>query len=257
MARFNHSNGRALAVDGAEIYFEITGDERGRPLVLLHGGMGNIEDFNSFIAPLGEFRLIGIDSRGHGASTLGNAPLTYERLEKDLTAVLDHLSLARTTVLGFSDGGIVAYRLAIHQPSRVERLITIGAPNNRSEDTVPILERVTVESWNQKFPGTQPLYQRLNRQPDFAAFVAASKKLWLDESPAGYPGGAVKGIRCPTLLVRGDADHLFSLAEAAELRTLIRDSQLLHLPNAGHVAFDDSREMCLLGVRQFLGAPAA
>jgi len=257
MTRFSHGNGRTLAIDGADIYCEITGNEQGRPLVLLHGGMGNIEDFNPFVAGLGAFRLIGIDSRGHGASTLGKAPLTYARLEQDLVAVLDHLSLTRTAVLGFSDGGIVAYRLAIHQPLRVERLITIGAPNNRSEDTVPILERVTAESWNEKFPETKPLYRRLNPQPDFEAFVAASKKLWLDESPAGYPGMAVKGIRCPTLIVRGDEDHLFSLAEAVELRTLIADSQLLHLPKAGHTAFDDSREMCLLGVKQFLGTSAA
>lgn len=35
MARFTHSNGRSVAIDGAQIYFEITGNERGRPLVLL------------------------------------------------------------------------------------------------------------------------------------------------------------------------------------------------------------------------------
>jgi pimeloyl-ACP methyl ester carboxylesterase len=257
MARFKHSNGHTLAIEGADIYFEITGNERGPPLLLLHGGMGNIEDFHGVTEQLDDYRLIGIDSRGHGASTLGTGPLSYERLEKDVVAILDHLSLERTTVLGFSDGGIVAYRLAIHQPARVERLITIGAPHDRSEDTIPILERVTAESWNQRFPQTKPLYQRLNPQPDFAAFVAASKKLWLDESPAGYPGKAVRNIRCPTLLVRGDQDHLFSLAEAVELRTLIADSQLLHLPKAGHVAFDDSREMCLLGLQQFLGTSAA
>jgi pimeloyl-ACP methyl ester carboxylesterase len=252
MVRFDHTKGCALNVEGAEIYFESIGDDRGPPLVLLHGGMGHIEDFNAFVEGLSDFRLIGVDARGHGKSTMGTAGLSYERLEKDLAAVLAHLAITRATILGFSDGGIVGYRFAINQPSRVERLITIGGPCSLPDDTAAILESVTAESWSGKFPESVAAYQKHNPQPDFAAFVAASKKMWLDESAAGYPGRGVKAIRCPTLIVRGDQDPLFSLPEAVELRTLIPSSQLLNLPEAGHVAFDDSRQMCLLGVRQFL-----
>jgi pimeloyl-ACP methyl ester carboxylesterase len=252
MIRFDHEKGRTLAVDGAEIYFESTGSDRGAPLVLLHGGMGNIEDFNAFVAGLGDLRLIGVDARGHGKSTLGTTGLSYERLEKDLDAVLEHLSITRTNILGFSDGGIVGYRFAMNQPSRVEKLITIGGPCSLSDDTAAILEAVTAERWNEKFPETVAAYQKHNPRPDFEAFFAASKKMWLDESAAGYPRQGVRAIRCPTLIVRGDQDPLFSLAEAVEIRTLIEKSQLLHLPEAGHVAFDDSRDLCLLGVKQFL-----
>jgi pimeloyl-ACP methyl ester carboxylesterase len=252
MVKFDHAKGRTRAIDGAEIYFECAGNDRGPPLVLLHGGMGNIEDFNGLVQGLDDFRLVGIDSRGHGKSTLGTAPLSYERLEKDLVAVLEHLSIAQANILGFSDGGIVAYRLAIHQPAKVRKLITIGAPSGLPDDTAAILESVTADSWNKKFPETKVSYQRLNPRPDFEAFVAASKRMWLDKSASGYPGKGVQAIPCATLIVRGDQDHLFSLDEAVELRTLIRDAQLLNLPNAGHAAFNDSKEMCLLGVQQFL-----
>jgi pimeloyl-ACP methyl ester carboxylesterase len=252
MGIFDHEKGRTHTVDGAEIYFECAGDDRGPPLVLLHGGMGHIEDFNELVQGLDDFRLIGIDSRGHGKSTLGTAPLSYERLEKDLLAVLEHLSIPRANVLGFSDGGIVGYRFALQQPAKVGKLITIGAACGLSEDTAVILERVTADSWNQRFPETKVAYQRLNPRPDFEALVAASKRMWLDKGASGYPGKRVKAISCPTLIVRGDQDHLYSLAEAVELRTLIRDAQLLHLPNAGHVVFNDSKEMCLLGIKQFL-----
>jgi pimeloyl-ACP methyl ester carboxylesterase len=252
MPSFDHQSGRTLAVDGAEIYFESTGSDRGPPLVLLHGGMGNIEDFNGLVSGLGDFHLIGIDARGHGKSTLGATGLSYERLEKDLAAVLGHLSIPRATILGFSDGAIVAYRFALSHPSKVEKLISIGGPCDLPDDTAAILESVTAQSWSRKFPETVAAYQKHNPQPDFDAFVAASRKMWLDRSAAGYPGRRIEAIECPTLIVRGDQDPLFSLAEAVEIRTLIERSQLLHLPAARHVVFDDSREMCVLGVKQFL-----
>ena len=56
----------------------------------------------------GRWRLIGIDLRGHGRSTLGNTPLTYARHEADVRAVLDALGITRCAMFGFSDGGVVS-----------------------------------------------------------------------------------------------------------------------------------------------------
>ena len=67
MTTFTHSSGHYLSVDDAEIYFEIIGNPKGSPLLLLHGGLGNLTDFNGIVAQLAsEFRLIGVDFRGHG-----------------------------------------------------------------------------------------------------------------------------------------------------------------------------------------------
>ena len=254
MVKFDHRKGRSHTIEGAEIYYEVTGNDSGPPLVLLHGGMGNIEDFNGLVAGLGDFHVIGIDARGHGKSTLGTAPLSYERLERDLVAILEHLSIAQANILGFSDGGIVGYRFAMHHCAKIDKLIAIGAPYYLSDDTAVILESMTPDRWDKRFPETNIAYQQHNPRPDFDAFVAASKMMWLDRSEAAYPGRGVKAIQCPTLIVRGDQDHLFSLTEAVELRTLIGNSHLLHLPEAGHAVFNDSRQMCLLGVQQFLRA---
>lgn len=69
---FDHESGESLDTDGAKIYFEICGNPEGPPLLMLHGGFGTIEDFNIFLPGLGnDFKIIGIDSRGHGRSTLG------------------------------------------------------------------------------------------------------------------------------------------------------------------------------------------
>ena len=61
----------------ADIYFEFIGKEDAPLLLILHGGFGTIEDFNNLTDDLcDDFKIIGIDSRGHGKSTLGSKALT-------------------------------------------------------------------------------------------------------------------------------------------------------------------------------------
>lgn len=65
--KFNHETGEHFEIDGAEIYVEETGNENAPVLLFLHGGFGNIEDFNSILSLFeNEFRVVGIDSRGQG-----------------------------------------------------------------------------------------------------------------------------------------------------------------------------------------------
>lgn len=253
---FDHESGESLDVGGARIYFEICGNQEGPSLLMLHGGFGTIEDFNVFLPSVSDdFRVIGIDSRGHGKSTLGSKELTYELLQQDVLRVLEHLGLTSVSIIGFSDGGIVGYRLAALTPLRVEKMVTIGAAWRLLEDDPvrEIFSRVTPESWRTKFPETVELYQRLNPEPDFDAFAWTSVRMWLDSSASGYPHEAVGDISCPLLIVRGDEDHLVSLADIAELRQRIKGSKLLNVPFAGHVAHEDQRETFLISLKQFLG----
>jgi len=67
MRNFNHHSGEHLEIDGAKIYYEITGKENSPALLVLHGAFGNLEDFNAILPDLdNDFRVIGIDSRGQG-----------------------------------------------------------------------------------------------------------------------------------------------------------------------------------------------
>jgi pimeloyl-ACP methyl ester carboxylesterase len=58
----------------------------------------------------GDYHIIGIDSRGHGKSTLGTGKLTYRRSQLDVEAVVNRLYLKNIDIIGYSDGGIIAYR---------------------------------------------------------------------------------------------------------------------------------------------------
>jgi pimeloyl-ACP methyl ester carboxylesterase len=255
MNTFDHRSGEHLEVDGAKIYYEICGNKEGRPLLFLHGGIGTIEDFNGILSGVGgDFRILGIDSRGHGKSTLGSQELTYEALQRDVLKVLEHLGIDSVSIVGFSDGGIVACRLAALTSLKIEKLVAIGTHWRLPSDDPAreILSRVTGESWKRKFPETYEAYQKHNPEPDFDAFVRSAVKMWLDSGASGYPNQAVRKISCPLLIVRGDDDHLVSLRDTVELREMIGGAKLLNLPFAGHVAFEDQKDMFLIGLKQFL-----
>ena len=143
---FNHKTGKYLEVDGANIYYEEI-ENTGKPILLfLHGGSGNIEDFNSVLQMFtADYHIIGIDSRGHGKSTLGTDKLTYKRLELDVEAVINHLHLKDINIIGYSDGGVIAYRLAASNRISIRKIITIGATWSLSD--AELFERL-MTTWN-------------------------------------------------------------------------------------------------------------
>lgn len=225
---------RFVTVDGASLRTVLTGDPSGPPLVLLHGGMGSVEDFAAVIPLLADrFRLIGVDSRGHGRSTLGRRALAYPQLERDVVAVLDALGLARVALVGFSDGGIVAYRLAIAHPDRVAALVTIGADWKLEEGPVrDRLASVTPASWRERFPSAEAEYTARNPEPDFDGLVTGCVTMWTD--PDGYPGEAVAQISAPLTIVRGADDPLTSHTMAVELQRLVPQAELIEIDDAAH-----------------------
>lgn len=237
---FDHASGQTLAVGDAQIYFEEAGTPDAPPLLCLHGGLGDMRDLNPVLPALAaRFRLIGIDFRGHGRSTLGSQPLGYALYQADVLAVLRHLGIAAARVLGFSDGGIVGYRLAGESGVfKVLQLAAIGAQWRLLADdpSLPLLQGLTQDDWAGMFPKALPYYQAHNPAPDFERLLKQVKAMWANAQADNYPGEAVRGIAAPTLLIRGDRDELCSLEELAALRQRISDSALLNLPFANHAA---------------------
>lgn len=253
---FDHSGGRHVTSGDARLYVEERGAPDLPPLLLLHGGFGNIEDFNGIAPALSRcFRLIGIDSRGHGASTLGATPLSYALLADDLSQVIDTLALEDFGILGFSDGGIAACRYGARRDPRLSGIVTIGANWEMSEDDPAweLLSGMSSELWQRMFPASCESYRRLNPEPDFDRLAAAVLGMWRDLGPNGYPGHLMGWIDCDLLAVRGDLDPLTSLESLARLRQVKAEASLLNIPFADHAAFDDAPEILLPAIGRFFG----
>lgn len=101
---------------------------QGLPLILLHG---NGEDHTYFVHQIDRFskayRVIALDTRGHGQSPRGEKPFTIKQFAEDLHDFMDAKGIAQATLLGFSDGGNIALTFALKYPERVERLVLNGA----------------------------------------------------------------------------------------------------------------------------------
>lgn len=99
----------------------------GPALVLLHG---NGEDYRCFEKQIGpfsrRFRVVAIDSRGHGGSGMGE-PFSLKAMADDVANVLDALRIERASVVGFSDGGNAALYFALRHPDRLNKLVLAGA----------------------------------------------------------------------------------------------------------------------------------
>ena len=255
MSAFDHTSGKYYNIEGADIYYEIKGSKTGPVILLLHGGCGSMEDFGPMMPMLDKkYCIIGVDSRGHGKSTMGNKKLTYERLQKDVEGVLRYLDIKKLTIVGLSDGGITAYRLAVFSSLHIERLITMGARWHMNDAILikGVLLKITPESWREKFPEMYTAYQKLNPEPNFNELMQALLAMWLDEGESGYPNEQLKQLACSLLIVRGDKDNLLSRKSAAGLADLLKNAVLLNIPFAGHVAFVDQPEIFKISLQQFL-----
>ena len=108
-----------------ELHFSEQG--AGEPLILLHGNGEDSSYFEHQVPLLAEsFRVIALDTRGHGESPRGTAPFTLDQFADDLGCFMDAHGVKAAHLLGFSDGANIALLFALAYPERVLSLVLNG-----------------------------------------------------------------------------------------------------------------------------------
>ncbi len=106
---------------------------QGKTLILLHGNGENCDYFCHQIDAFStKYRVIALDTRGHGKTPRGDKPFTIRQFADDLLDFMNEKKIEKAHLLGFSDGGNIAMIFAIKYPERVDRLILNGANMNAS-----------------------------------------------------------------------------------------------------------------------------
>jgi pimeloyl-ACP methyl ester carboxylesterase len=199
--------GRYADVNGINLYYVTYGT--GRPMILLHGGLGSGEMFGPILPTLAErHQVIAVDLQGHGRTADIDRPIDVRLMADDIAALIDHLGLDRPDVVGFSLGGGVALQTAIRHPEKVGRLVSASANIRRNAIYPEMLgQQAQVNAAAAEFMKETPmyrLYQRVAPRPeDFPRLLdkigaAMAKDFDYTEE--------VRGLQVPTLIVAADAD---------------------------------------------------
>ena len=203
-----HGTGSYAGVNGLNMYVEIHG--AGRPLILLHGGLGSGEMFGGpVLAAFAEHhRVIVPDLQGHGRTADIDRPLDLDLMADDIAALIDHLGLGRPDLVGYSLGGGVAFRTAVKYPDKIGKLVVASAYFRSDAPYSDILaQQGQVSAAAAEFMKDTPMYQLYHRvapRPEDFGQILDKIGAYMAQ-PFDFTED-LRGLQVPTMLVCADAD---------------------------------------------------
>jgi pimeloyl-ACP methyl ester carboxylesterase len=232
----NSKVGKYAEVNGIRLYYEVYGE--GHPLVVLHGNGGSIENATSHYPELiKRYKVIAVDSRAQGKSTDTDAPLTYEIMASDISALLDELKIDSAYVWGQSDGAILGLMLAMNHPGKVKKVLAFGA--NIQPDSNAVF------SWAVNFS-----LREIKESKDLK--VKKLNQLMIDHPNVPYSN--LSRINIPVLIMAGDRD-VIRPEHTLKLFQNIPRSQLCIIPGATHGASWEKKDLFLSLLYDFFDKP--
>jgi pimeloyl-ACP methyl ester carboxylesterase len=263
--------------DGYEMFVQEVGS--GFPLVVLHGGPGlDHTTFRPWLDPLGdELRLLYVDERGQGRSErVDPETLSLEVFARDVDLLAEALGLERFALLGHSFGAIVTTWHAIEAGTAAAYVISGGGDASGPmmadvEASLAVMgERgeAIAETWERE--------QTVATEPELKELLAAQMPFHFHgEPPPGYGDETVgspevlrhfarigygdfdyrprlRDVSRPTLVIVGEHDRTTTPRAARVLHDGVKGSELVVVPNAGHMSFVEDQGRYLDAVRAFL-----
>lgn len=234
-------------INGISVHYAVWGD--GSPLILLHGGLGNMEYFGGQIAELAkQYRVIAMDSRGHGQSTRNADPYSYGLMAKDVIGLMDHLKIDKASIVGWSDGGIIGLDIAMNYPDRLDRLFAFGA-NTNVAGLKPNVDKDPTFAKYIEVAGKD--YERLSKTPkDYNDFVAAISQMWATQPD--YKPEQLAKITAPVAIADGEHDEAIRQEHNVEMAKAIPGAKLVILPGVSHFAMLQDPKLFTQAVLEFL-----
>lgn len=218
-------------VNGIKIWYAAFG--RGEPVILLHGGLANADYWGHQVRALeGHYRVIVMDSRGHGRSTRNATPFGYDLMTSDVLGVMDDLKIRQAVLVGWSDGAIIGLDIAMHHPERVTKLFAFAA--NSDPSGVADIARSPV--FNAYIARARKEYEKLSPTPtQYDAFLAQIEKMWATQPR--WTAADLHSIKVPVWIVDADHDEAIRRGNTEFMAAQIPDAGLLIQPDVSHFSF--------------------
>ncbi len=217
--------------EGARIWYASYGS--GKPVILLHGGMGHSGNWGYQLPALVEagYRVTLIDSRGHGRSTRDARPFSYELMAGDVAAVMDALGLMKARLVGWSDGACIALVLASMDPARVLDVFFFGC----NMDPSGTKEFVFTPAIGRCLNRHRKDYAQLSTTPDRFDEFSDAVNLMQNTQP-NYSKEDLAAVLVPVTIVHSEHDEFIKREHAEYLARSIPYAEFVLLPGVSHFA---------------------
>jgi pimeloyl-ACP methyl ester carboxylesterase len=199
--------GQYADVNGVHLYYERHG--AGRPMILLHGGLGSGAMFAPILPLLADHHdVIVPDLQGHGRTADIDRPIDHRLMADDIAALIDQLGLDKPDIVGYSLGGGVAFFTAVKYPDKIGKLVLISANIKRSAIPAEMLaQQGQVSAAAAEFMKDTPMYQGYvavaPRPQDFPVLLDKIGQMMAADFDYS---DELRAIQVPTMIVAGDAD---------------------------------------------------
>lgn len=228
---------------------------KGEPIFLLHGAMVDMSDWENQIPILAtKYRVIAIDSRGHGKSSFTDRPMTYALMSEDVINVMTALKIDSATFIGFGDGGNILLELAIHHPERLKKMILIGANLTPTPDAVYPYFLQKVKDWDiEKMTLLLKVRFAGNPNPELLNAFAIRMQHMLLHEPT-WDISDMRQINTPTLVMASDYG-LVTVQHSLEIFENLQRANLCVIPGARHYSIKEKPAIVNAIILDFLGQP--
>lgn len=204
-----------LRSGSANIYYEIFGEENSEAVILLHGNGESGRSFKNLIPLISDkYKVIAIDSRGHGKSEFGSGQLSLGTMAVDVVNIIEALGLDKVNIVGFSDGANIAMLVSIKNSELVNKVVLIGGNYNFWGLKPSSALMIAIGYYCSKWGGIVDSRNRFNKE--YFSLMFKEPNLKRD---------ALKYIKAPALVINGDRD-MIKLSHAKAIADTIPKGQL-------------------------------
>jgi pimeloyl-ACP methyl ester carboxylesterase len=257
-------------VNGERLYYETTG--QGPPLALIRGLSRSLRFWGPFVDELkAHFTLVLYDHRGIGRSPIAARDFRIKDLASDLASLLLAIGVERAHVLGLSLGGMVAQRLALDHPHRVDKLVLASTTAGGVQSRFPRVDTLAFLALTNRLPVATDAKMQAPRivSPRAARARPEIASSWIPHLEAEPLDGNVvfhqalagalhhvyhrlSTLAHETLVITGTADRLIPAINSRRMATRIPRARLVELPGLGHDIVAEEPALVADHVRRFL-----
>lgn len=218
------------------MHYTIAGE--GPTITLLHGAALTIETNWSNQIPIfsRKYRVVAMDLRGHGRTNNPSNTLDYETMAGDVSKLLEKLNTGKTSLIGFSMGGMIATRVTIDHPELVKTLILCSSGYYVSEEGLNLFARsVNPQMLEEANPELADFYRRIHRSGGLDYWKQLLDQLVKSSKKHRISLADLSRINVPTLILVGDHDPYGFTGQVLEMFGAVKGSELAIFPDTGHL----------------------